>query len=71
MISACSRPLNGRSIAVEMDSAQLKARFVAVVQKYGFDVGAKSDEVTLTLTLTLTLTPTPTLTLTLSLTRLP
>ena len=50
MLSACSRPLNdvlnGRgSIAVDMDSAQLKARFMAVVQKYGFDSGAKLDAI--------------------------
>jgi len=50
MLSACSRPLNdvlnGRgSIAVDMDSAHLKARFMAVVQKYGFDRGAKLEEV--------------------------
>ena len=45
MISACSRPLTGRSTAVDRDPAQLKAHFMAVVQKYGFNRGAKSDEV--------------------------
>ena len=45
MISACSRPLTGRSTAVDRDPAQLKAHFMAVVQKYGFDRSAKSDEV--------------------------
>ena len=48
MISACSRPLDGRPLngrGVAMDSAQLKARFMAVVQKYGFDSGAKLDAI--------------------------
>lgn len=48
MISACSRPLDGRPLnsrGIAMDSAQLKARFMAVVQKYGFDSGAKSDAI--------------------------
>ena len=48
MISACSRPLDGRPLigsGIAMDSAQLKARFMAVVQKYGFDSGAKMDAI--------------------------
>lgn len=42
-LTLLSAPRNGRSIAIE--SAQLKAQFMAVVLKYGFDLGAMSDEV--------------------------
>ena len=42
-ITLLAAPLNIRSVTIE--PAQLKAQFMAIVQRYGFDRGAKSDEV--------------------------